>query len=96
MPMAVRWAPGMAWARYPRDSIFWQTARTCSSVACARMTTNMVDLGTNKSIVRARRRQTPHCSRGFSFENRDSPRREWTISLSVVLPAVFRRLANVD
>ena len=41
MPMAVRCAPGMAWARYPMDSIFWHTARTCSSVACACITTNM-------------------------------------------------------
>src|SRR5712691_6396501 len=41
MPIAVRCAPGMAWARYPSFSIFSQTLRTCSSVACAFMTTNM-------------------------------------------------------
>ena len=41
IPMAVRCAPGMEWARYPRDSIFWQTARTWSSVACACMTTSI-------------------------------------------------------
>ncbi len=41
MPMAVRCAPGMEWARYPSASIFWQTARTCSSLACAFITTSM-------------------------------------------------------
>src|SRR5580704_3234935 len=41
MPIAVRSAPGMEWARYPSASIFWQTARTCASVACACITTNM-------------------------------------------------------
>ena len=41
MPMAVRCAPGMEWARYPSASIFWQTARTWSSVACAFMTTSI-------------------------------------------------------
>src|SRR5580692_722413 len=41
MPMAVRCAPGMACARYPSASIFAQTSRTCSSVACAFITTNI-------------------------------------------------------
>src|SRR5215831_18496268 len=41
IPIAVRVAPGIGWARYPSFSIFWQTARTCSSVACAFMTTNI-------------------------------------------------------
>ncbi len=34
-------APGMACARYPRLSIRSHTARTCSSLACAFMTTNI-------------------------------------------------------
>src|SRR5438309_6903899 len=51
MPIAVRSDPGIAWARYPKSSIFLQTARTCSSVACARMTTNMTHLDVLKSIV---------------------------------------------
>ena len=49
--MAVRCTPGMEWARYPNSSIFWQTARICSSVACAFITTNMTHLETTKSIV---------------------------------------------
>src|SRR5436189_5065257 len=45
----------MGWARYPRDSILRQTARTCSSVACACMTTNMSHLlkGLSLSLVRS-------------------------------------------
>src|SRR5690348_2630279 len=39
--MAVRCAPGMGCARNPRDSILRQTSRTCSSVACAFITTNI-------------------------------------------------------
>src|SRR5579864_3036838 len=52
MPMAVRCAPGMECARYPNFSIFSQTARTCSSVACACMTTN-IDSPWEKDLMRA-------------------------------------------
>src|SRR5581483_10688602 len=41
MPMAVRVAPAMGCARYPSFAILSQTARTCSSVACDFMTTNI-------------------------------------------------------
>src|SRR6266849_4682884 len=41
MPIAVRIEPGMGCALRPRLSIRWQTARTCSSVACDCMTTSI-------------------------------------------------------
>src|SRR5438094_3115903 len=47
---AVRCAPGIGCARYPSDSIFWQTARTCSSLACACITTNMHSPQGNSSL----------------------------------------------
>src|SRR6266849_11105991 len=44
MPIAVRCAPGMLCGRSPCASIFLHTARTCSSVACACITTNIACL----------------------------------------------------
>src|ERR1700733_3795617 len=41
MPIAVRPAPGIGWARYPSDSIRSHTARTCSSVALDCITTSI-------------------------------------------------------
>src|SRR5262249_36064462 len=49
-PMAVRCAPGMGCARYPSDSMRSQTARTCSSVACAFITTSMDQSPWNCSV----------------------------------------------
>ena len=51
MPMAVRSL--RAWHAHdtPADSIFWQTARTCPSVACAFMTTNMAHLGNHQCTL---------------------------------------------
>src|SRR5690242_11051112 len=54
--MAVRCAPGMGCARNPRDSILRQTSRTCSSVACAFITTNIqLLLGKSQSNESLRR-----------------------------------------
>src|SRR5579884_1607647 len=46
MPIAVRCAPGIGWARNPKDSIFSHTARTSCSVACAFITTSIRPLFT--------------------------------------------------
>ena len=56
MPMAVRCAPGMECARYPIFSIFWQTSRTCSSVACAFITTS---IGSPRELLLWRRPTGP-------------------------------------
>src|SRR6202050_4661875 len=44
IPIAVRAAPGIGWAFIPADSRRWQTARICSSVAWASMTTSILGL----------------------------------------------------
>src|SRR5580700_5698658 len=69
MPMAVRCAPGMECGRYPSASIFWQTARTCASVACACMTTNM----TPPREIQVYRRRRIHRKPGLLAVRRPAP-----------------------
>src|SRR5256886_15871947 len=59
MPIAVRCAPGMLCGRSPCASIFLHTARTCSSVACACITTNIACLRKHQfSRARGRNAET--------------------------------------
>src|SRR5438132_6153265 len=50
-PMAVRWAPGMAWALKPRASMASATPLICSAVASLRMTTSTSSLPSQTPIL---------------------------------------------